>query len=161
MKSLIEEFKIVPILSDLDLTTGASMPGASINMSDSHHAVFICGLQTLGTASAHVKVFSGATSAALTTALTFRYAFGGAAAGSANCDVLAAWATSADLTLTHTTYDNYMLVIEVDAQQMAANGHKYLTIEFSDPDTGAAGNVQVHALLSMRHSNNRSVTVLS
>lgn len=159
---LAEEKKIVPVLSDGDLNAGATLDGDSINMKNFHHATFIVGLQTLAGASSHVKVFSGATDAAKTSALTFNYAFGGAAAAAASADVLAAWATSADLTLTHTTYDNYMLVIEVDAADMdLANEEEWLTIEFSDPDTGSTGNVQVHAVLEPRYTGNRSATALA
>ncbi|OFV82498.1 MAG: hypothetical protein A2W26_10155 [Acidobacteria bacterium RBG_16_64_8] len=159
---LAEELKIVPVLSDGDLNAGATLDGDSINMKGQHHATFIVGLQALGVASSHVKVFSGVTDGVKTSPLTFHYAFGGAATGSALADVLAAWATSADLTLTHGTYDNYMLIIEVDAADMDVNNdEEWLTIEFSDPDTGSTGNVQVHAILQPRYSGNRSQTVLA
>lgn len=157
---MIENLKIVPVLSDQDLNSAATMPGDSINMANYHRATFIVGFQTIGGAANYVKVYSGATDGATTTALTFRYAFGGAAAGSANCDVLAAWGTSANLTVAHGTYDNYMLIIDVLASEMGA-GHKWLTIQFEDTDTGATGNVQVHALLQPRFAGNRSVTALA
>jgi hypothetical protein len=159
---LAEQLKFVPVLSDGDLNAGATLDGDSICMKNYHHCTFIVGLQTLGVASSHVKVYSGATDGAKTSALTFNYAFGGAAQGTASCDVLAAWATSADLTLTHGTYDNYMLIIEVSASAMdLANGEDWLTIEFSDPDTGSTGNVQVHAILQPRYTGNRSETALA
>ena len=64
-----ECMKIVPVLSDLDLTgTDASMPADSINMRTLNRATFLINLQTLGGASATVKVFSGATDGALTSA---------------------------------------------------------------------------------------------
>ena len=146
------QMHIVPILSDLDLTTGASMSGDSINMSKYHHCTFVVGFQDLDVAAMYVKVYSGATNGALDSALTFNYAFGGAAAGSANCDVYAAWATSANLAVAHATYDNYTLLIEVPATIMdVASGEKWLTIVFLDTDTNATGNVQVHAILHPRY----------
>lgn len=157
---LAEQYKVVPVLSDQDLNAGASMPGDSINMANFHKATFICGLQTLGGADPVVKVYSGATDGALTTAMTFRYAYGSAAAGSANCDVLGAESTSAALTIANASKDNFLLLIEVDATEMTS-GHKWLTIEFSDPSTGATGNVQVHAVLVPRYSSNCSVTALA
>ena len=157
---LAEQYKIVPILSDQDLNGAATMPGDSINMTKYHHATFIVGLQTLGGAAIYLKVYSGATDGATTTALTFNYAFGGAAAGSANCDVLAAWATSANLSIAHATYDNYLLVVELDARAMGS-GHKWLTLQFEDTDTGATGNAQVHAILVPRYSKNLSLTALT
>lgn len=159
---LAEQYKIVPILSDQDLNGAASMSGDSINMKNYHHCTFIVGFQTLGDAAIYVGVYSGATDGALTSALTFNYAFGGAAAASANCDVLAAWATSAMLTVAHATYDNYMLVIEVPAAIMdQENNENWLTIAFLDTDTGATGNVQVHAILQSRYLKNCSITALA
>ena len=163
MATFIENYKIVPVLSDLDLSTAdATMPGDSINMKNYHRATFIVGLQTLAGANATVKVFSGATDGALTSALTFRYAFMGAAAGSASCDVLADWTSAAVVTLTHGTYDNYTLIIDVPASAMdLANNEEWLTIDFQDTPTGATGNVQVHAILEPRYTNNQSVTALT
>lgn len=157
---LAEAFKIVPILSDQDLNAGALMPGDSINMSRFHHCTYLVNYQTIGVAANYVKVFSGLTDGAVTTALTFAYAFGGAAGGAAGCDVLAAWATSANLSVAHATYDNFLLVIEVDAKSMGA-GHKWLTLQFEDTDTGATGNVSVVAVLQPRFTGNRSVTALT
>ncbi|HUV58952.1 MAG TPA: hypothetical protein VMW09_02450 [Desulfatiglandales bacterium] len=147
-----EMYHIVPILSDQDLTGAAAMSGDSINMSKYHHCTYIVGFQDLDVAPIYVLVYSGATDGAKTSALTFNYAFGGAAAGSANCDVYAAWATSANLSVAHATYDNYTLLIEVPAAIMdIANGEKWLTIVFADTDTNATGNVQVHAILHPRY----------
>jgi len=158
----IEEYKIVPVLSDLDLTTGAAMSGDSINMKNYHRATFIVNLQTLGGADNYVLLYSGATNGALTSALTFRYAFGSAAAAAANCDVLAAWATSANLTVAHATYDNYILVVDILASEMdVANGENWLTLVFADTDTGATGNVAAVAILEPRYQTGQSVTALT
>ena len=148
---LSEDLAVVPVLSDQDLSSAAAMSGDSINMKNYHKAHFIVNFQTLGGAAIYVLVYSGATDGAKTSALTFNYAFGGAAAGSANCDVFSTWATSANLSVAHATYDNYTLLIEVDASIMdVANGEEWLTIVFADTDTGATGNVSVHALLEPR-----------
>ena len=158
---LAENFKIVPILSDLDLTTGALMPGDSINMARFHKATFIVGLQTLGGGDPTVAVYSGASDAAVTTIVPVKYAYGSAAAGAANCDVLADWTdTSAVITIAHASKDNFMLIIEVDGAAMAA-GHNWLTIQFADPATTSTGNVQVHAVLQSRFGENQSVTALT
>lgn len=156
-----ERFKIVPVLSDQDLNAAASMPGDSINMKNFHRCLFVVGLQTLAGASANLLVYSGATDGATTSALTFKYAFGSAAAGSANCDVFAAWAESASLSLVHGTYDNYTLLVEVDAKAMdLANAEDWLTIQFEDPG-GATGNAQVHAILEARYRSGQSLTALT
>jgi len=129
---LAENMKIVPVAKALDVSSGATNAGDSINMKNFHHATFIVLTGTMGGADTHVKVNSGATAGAATSALTFNYAFGGAAVGTAvagstaSCDVLAATASSADLSITHGTYDDWMLVVEVDASKMdIANGEEW------------------------------------
>jgi len=157
-----EIYKVVPIASDLDVAGTATNPCDSINMKGFHHATFLINLQTLGGAALYCKVFSGATAAAETSALTFHYAFMGAAALAANADVLAADATSANLSIAHATYDNYMLVVEVDASDMdVANEENWLTLTFPDTDTGATGNVSVVAILEPRYTGNASLTALT
>lgn len=159
---LFEEKKVVPVASDLDVSGSATNPCDSINMKGFHHATFIVNLQTLGGAALYCKVYSGATDGALTSALTFRYAFASAAAGSANCDVLATEATSANLSIAHATYDNYMLAIEVDASDMdVANGEEWLTLSFPDTDTGATGNLSAVAVLETRYTGKTSATALA
>lgn len=153
-----ENFKIVPVLSDQDLNAAATMKGDSINMSNFHKCTYIVGLQTLAGASCTLEVFSGASDAAVTTALYFHYAFMGAAAGSANCDVPAAWTYANTITLTHASYDNFTLIIEVDPAVMVST-HKWLTLQFTDPG-GATGNAQVHAILKPRFGSNVSVSAL-
>lgn len=158
---LTEKMKIVPIAHANDLNVGATQVTDSINMKNFHKATILIQFHTLGTASATLKVYSGATDAALTSALTFSYAFGGAAQGTANCDKLAAWATSANLTITHGTYSDYMLVIEVDASDMdVTNGEGWLTVETTDPGS-ATGLYTAFAILEPRYTGNRSDSALA
>jgi len=155
-----EEYKIVPVLNDGDLNAGANLDTDSINMKNYHRATFIIGIQVLDTADVTLYAYSGATDAAVDSALTFHYAFGGAAQASANCDVLAADATSAALVIANATYDNYMLIVEVDAADMdLANNEEWLTLRFV---CGAAtGNVQIHAILTPRYKHNLMGTALA
>ena len=157
-----EKYKVVPVASDMDVNGSATNPCDSINMKNYHHATFLINFQTLGGADLNCIVYSGATDAALTSALTFSYAFMGAAATGTGADVLAATATSADLTIAHATYDNYMLVVEVDASDMdIANGEEWLTLSFPDSAAGSTGNLSAVAILEPRYTGNRSVTALS
>ena len=156
-----EEFHPVVVASDIDLTGAAVNECASINMATFHKATFIVNFQALGGAAIYVLAYSGAATSTLTSALTFRYALGSAAYGSANSDVLADWSTSANLSIAHATYDNYMLVVEVDAKSMdLANEEAWLTLVFADTDTGATGNVSVTAILDPRYGNNQAVSAL-
>ena len=161
--TFIENFKIVPCGVDIDFNTGANNVSDSINMSNYHRATFLIQLADIGTADPVLSVYSGATAAARTSALGFKYAFGGAAFGSANCDVLNAWTdcASTGLALTHGTYDNYLLVVDVDASQMdLANGENWLTLDFADPSTGATGQAIVIAVLEPRYTGNRAASAV-
>ena len=158
---LAEKYKIVPILSDQDLSSAATMDGDSINMANFHKATFIVGLQTLGGANCEFGIYSGATDGACTTFVPFNYAYGSAATAADNSDVLAAWTKAVALVgIAHASKDNFMLIVEVDAAEMAA-GHKWLTFRFADTPTGSTGNAQVHAILTPRYTNALSVTAFS
>ena len=161
MRTFIENYKIVPIGVDIDFDTGASNLSDSINMKNYHRATFLIQLYDIGTASPVLYVYSGANDAACTSALTFYYAFGSAAQGTALCDVLADWSTSAALTLTHGTYDNYLLVVDVPATAMdLANNEDWLTLDFTDPG-GATGQAIVIAILEPRYTGNQYGTALA
>lgn len=158
---LAEHMKVVPVLAYGDLNAGVTLDTDSIDMKNFHHATFIIQIHALGVADAALTVHSGATNGAITSALNFRYAFGGAAQGVALCDVLAAALEVATLDLTNATYDNFMLVVEVDASKMdMANGENWLTMRFTDPG-GATGNVTVLAVLKPRYTSDRSLTALA
>ena len=166
---LSEFYKIVPVYHEYDLSThDTTQPSDSWNMKAYHKATIILQYNTLGTASPIVYVYSGATDGAQTSALTFNYAFSGADTGTAtagsatSCDVLAAWASSAALTVTHGTYTDRMLVIEIDAAVMdVANGEEWMTINHTDPTTGGTGNVTAFVILTPRYKTNRSGTCLA
>jgi hypothetical protein len=160
-----ERFKIVPIAKEIDLS--GTVYSDSINMANFHKAalLFIC--NTLGGGTSVLTICSGVTVAACTTALTFNYAFGGAAvltatAGSSvSADVLAAWTSAASCSLTYGSYSNYMLVCEVDTRIMdIANGHKWLTAKFTTT-ASVTGTVSGFAILEPRYTSNRSVTCLA
>lgn len=156
---LAERYKIVPVMNYGDMSS--TIYTDSINMKNYHKATFLIQLGTLGTASSVLTVTSGATDAAYTSALYFNYAFGSAAVAAATCDVLADWTNAATLTLTHGTYDDYMLVVEVDADVMdTANDEEWLSLVFTDPGS-ATGNATVFAILKPRYAGNQSVTALA
>ena len=144
-------------LSDGDLNAGATLSCDSINMKNYHRARFVVNYQTIAGAANYVLLYSGVTDGALTTALTFRYGFGSAAAAAANSDVVATWATSANLSVAHVTYDNYILLIDIEAAAMGAS-KPWLTLVFADTDTGATGNVSVSVVLEPRYAGEQSVT---
>ena len=151
---LAEEKKIVPLLNSADTGAGVSMD--SINMKGFHRAAIII---TFGAMSGNavLTVNSGATDGATTSALTFDYAYGGAAIGSANCDVVTASTSAATLTIAAATFADKMLILEVDGSDMdVANGENWLTVAISAAGTSAV--VHAVAILEPRYTGNRSLT---
>ena len=158
---LTENYHAVYVWANLDLTTGSPMNGDSINMEGFHSATFylLCG--ALGVADCTLTLNSGATAAALTSALTFNYAWTSAAAAAASADVLASWTSGASVVLTNGTYDNFMLVCEVEAAAMdLANNENWLTASLVDAG-GATGNVSCVAILKPRYQSNVHLTALT
>lgn len=159
---LAENMKIVPVLRYGDLNAGATLDTDSINMENFARCTFLIQWHAIGVADSTLEVYSGATDGACTSALTFRHAKGGAATGSASCDVLAAMASAASVTIANATDDNFMQIVEVDAADMdTANAENWLTLRITDAG-GQTGNVTIFAVLSgCRYTSARSVTALT
>ena len=161
MKTILDDKHIAVIAHALDLNSAATVDCDSINMKNYKRATLIFKFDALGTASAVLTLNSGATDGTVTSALTFRYAFGSAAIGSASSDVLAAVSTSSALTIAHDTRDNYMLVVDINASEMdMANDEEWLTARFTDPG-GATGTLDCVAILEPRYSSAQSATALA
>jgi len=152
-----EKYKVVPVMASDDINAGVDSD--SINMSKFHRCTFIITFGTLN-GDAVLKVYSGATDGAKTSALTFRYALASAAIGSASCDVLAATTAAATLTLTAATYTDKMLIVEVDASAMdIANDEEWITLELSA--AANSGSCDIVAILEPRYASNCSGTALA
>jgi hypothetical protein len=161
MKTILDDKHIAVVAHALDLNAAATVDCDSINMKNYKRATFVFTFDTLATASVAMTVNSGATDGAVTSALSFNYAFGSAAIGSANSDVLAATTSAATLTITHDAYDDYMLVVDIPASQMdMANDEEWLTVRFTDPG-GATGTVDGFVLLEPRYSCESSPSALA
>ena len=156
---MLEKVHIVPLLASAN--TGAGVDGDSINMKGFHKAtvVFTNGATS---GSAVLKIYSGATEGAKTSAMPFRYTHGGAAIGSDSADYYGAWATAtaaSGLTLASATYSSKAQIFEIDASDMdVANGEEWLTLEISS--AGTSGITHAVALLEGRYKENRLATVL-
>jgi len=153
---LPEMKKVAPLLNSANTGAGVSMD--SINMKGFHYATIIITFGAM-VGDAVLTVASGATAAALTSDLEFNYAYGGAAIGSANADVLTANAVSSALTIAAATYANKVLVVEVDASAMdLENEENWLTAAISSAGTSAV--VHAVAILEPRYTKNRSLSAL-
>ncbi|MCK9364018.1 MAG: hypothetical protein M0P74_10545 [Syntrophales bacterium] len=158
---LSETMKKVPLLASADITAGVDSD--SINMSDyinaSFDVVFGPGYTEVGgTGGAVVKLYSGVTVGAKTTALTFNYRYTGGAIGAASADILSDFATSAALTCAAATYTSRMLTIEIDAAEMAS-GHSWLTLEIGNQ--AGAGEMVIVAHLTPKYQSAAEVTCLT
>lgn len=157
---LAENYHFVPVFSDDDLNVGATGVGDSINMSGFHSACFLVNCQTLGGANCTLALWSGATDAALTSVLTFNYAWMTAIHAGVDADVLTAWTSAAVVEMTHATYDNFLLVIEIEAAAMdTANHENWLTLVRTDP-AGGSGNISCVAVLTPRYGAGQHVSAL-
>jgi hypothetical protein len=151
---LAEEKKIVPLLASANYGAGLSMD--SINMKNFHKASIIMTFGAIS-GSAVLKVYSGATAAAATSAMPFDYAYAGGAIAAASGDVLAANATATAASGLTLASGSKMLVVEVDASDMdIANGEEWLTPTVSAAAT--SGICHAVAVLEPRYSSNRSAT---
>jgi len=151
-----ERFKIVPMGVALDMS--GTVTTESVNCKDLHHGTIIFSFDALGGAASTLTVSSGATDAAVTSPLTFRYAYGSAAILAATSDVLGATSTSASLTLTAATFTDRMLIVDVDMSEMDLdNGEEWLTCTVT---TGAGtGLVTIVGIFEGRYPGNQSKTV--
>ena len=164
---LAEDYKVVLVASALNLATGATQVTKGINMKNFHRCTFLIDVGTMGVANSTLKAYSGAADAALTSALAFKYAYGGSTSIwgtiAAGADVLAAETTvtaATGLVIVQATYPNYLLVVEVDASIMdITNSEEWLMLEFTNAG-GATGLVSVFAVLESRYSKNLSLTAL-
>jgi len=157
--SLAEKLHFTPLLNSAN--TGAGVDCASVNMKGAHAAtIYMSNGATSG--SAVLKIYSGTTSGAKTSAMPFRYKYGGAAIGSASSDYMSAWTNvvaASGLTLASATFSSKAIVIEVDASDMdIANGEEYLTAEISS--AGTSGITHAVAVLEPRYKANRHATML-
>jgi len=147
--NLADKNKVVYLINTADYNSGVD--GDSINMKGIHRATIIFLFGAI-TGDAILYIYSGATNAAKTSALTFKYKYGGAACGSTLSDVYSTESTSAALTLTGTTYANRCLICEIDASAMdLANNEEWLTVSLSD--AASAGILHTVAILEPRYSD--------
>ncbi|WP_455387487.1 hypothetical protein [Petrachloros mirabilis] len=118
-----EEHKIVMILEAEDHAAGVD--GDSVNMENYGHVTFIILFGEL-TGNAVLTINSGATDGTKTTAETFNYRATAADLKAAAGDTLGTEATSAALTLTAATYEDRMVVVEMDADEFT-DGQPFVT----------------------------------
>ena len=137
---------IVPITAPAQISSTTICPHVAMKKYES--VQFLLALGDLATDSFVLTVTaSAATAGSSSTALYFKYRVT-AAAGT---DTLGDLATTAvnTLTLTHSAYDNMVLIIDVDANELPAD-KPYVGLTLTDPGSATA-YVSVVALLKPRY----------
>ena len=122
-----ENHGLVYVVKPADNEAGAT--GESIKMALYRHITYIlqCGALT---GDAVLTVKSGATDGVQTTSETFHYRLADADQAAAGADGYGDWTDSSSLTLTAATYDNRILIIELDADELTAD-QPWLTFALS------------------------------
>jgi hypothetical protein len=132
MSRLCEEFKIVPLQQPEDAGAGAETFD-SFCMKNYSHATLIL-LFGDNTADNILTIYEGATDGDLAAAITFSYRATAAICKAANADVLGTETTSAALTITAATYEDMMLVVEIDAAELT-DGYDWITAKLDGSAT--------------------------
>jgi len=146
-----EQFKILPLTVSADVTT-AGVDSQSIHMGKLHAACFMVNFGPI-TADDVLKVFVGAATATKTTAIAFRYRLAAADTKSALSDTYGAFTavTSSGLTLTAATFDNRLILVELDSQEIA-DATPWVTLEIAGSAT--TQNVSITAICEPRFASN-------
>lgn len=129
---LSEQVGIVPIIEP-ENHQAAGVDGDSVKLEKYGHVTFIFLFGEMG-GTPVLKIYEGATDGVKTTALTFSYRYTSADLKNASADILGSEATSAALDLTHSTFEDRMLVVEIDASELT-DGYPFVTPEIDDAGT--------------------------
>lgn len=141
-----QENQLVHIGLTEDGTTSLDLD--SFKMNQYNHACIVISHSASLTSDNVLTVNAGAGQGEKTYAMDFKYRYGGAAQGSANCDVYSALVltTLNYLVLTAATFQGRLLLIEIDAAEMQNAGTQYdwITVNF---DGTASGTCTINAFV--------------
>lgn len=146
--NVTQKIAIVPLVRDGDYNAGFTAD--SVDLSNWNHCcILMAGDSSVATDSSMV-VYAGATAAATTAAITAPYRWTAVAVGTTASDVWGAWQTAAaSFTLTAASLAaGYTLAIEFDADAMNISGVDYRYVTPVVASTGAAGTVNMWAILT-------------
>jgi len=129
---LSEQFGIVPVIEP-ENHQASGVDGDSVSMENYGHVTFIFLFGEMGGTPVLI-IYEGAAAGDKTTPLTFSYRYTAADLKNATADQLSAEATSAALDLAHGTFEDRMLVVEIDATELT-DGYPWVTPEIDDAGT--------------------------
>jgi len=125
MPRLSEQFKIVPILEP-ENHQAAALTCDSINLKNYSWCIIIMTFGEL-TADEIITVHSGATTDADSQDVTFAYAYTGADLKTAGGDIITVTGSAATLTLAAATFEDRMLVIDIDPATLT-DGYSWISV---------------------------------
>lgn len=114
--NLAQAAKIVHVMEAED--HGGGISGDSVNMSRYNHGCWIFTFGEMDGGPAYLTMESGGTDGTETTAETFRYRLTASELRTATGDQLGSESTSANLALTAASYEDFMLVVEMDTDEL-------------------------------------------
>jgi len=135
---------IVPLTDQNGVDAADAVELDSFNMSKYGHATVVIMFAGTVTGDNVLTVERATSDSGDSSDATFHYRLASAVFGAANSDVLGADTAAATLTLTAATYQNKMLVLELDGDE--TGGYNWITVDFDG--TASAGNVTALAILS-------------
>lgn len=146
-----ERYKIIPLTKSADVTT-AGVDTQSVHVGKVHEVAFLLNFGAVTNDDA-LKVYVGAATATKTTAIAFKYRHAAADTNVALSDTLGAVTSvaSTGLTLTAATFDNKLLVLEIDSQAID-DATPWVTLEIAG--SGTAQNVSIIAIAQPRFASN-------
>jgi hypothetical protein len=157
MMRLSEDKGIVFVAKPADYAGGA-VTGESINTKVCTHITYLLQFGAI-TGDSVLTVKSGASDGVQSTSETFHYRLAGADQAATGADVYAAETAATTLTLTAGTYDNKLLIVEIEVAGLTA-GQPFLTLALSAVANPL--NVSIVAILSgMRYVANQPQTAIA
>jgi len=146
-----ERYRFVALAESADVTTNG-VDTQSINMGKFHSIAFMFNFGAV-TANDTLKFYVGATDAAKTTAVAFKYRLASADVGAASSDAFGAFTdvTSSGLTLAATTFDHKLTIVEFDSQAIP-DDTPWLTAEIAGSAT--TQNISITAIADPRWASN-------
>lgn len=144
MALFTQENLIIPLTDQNGVDAADAVELDSFNMSKYGHATVVIMFAGTVTGDNVLTVERATSDAGDSSDATFHYRLGSAVFGAANSDVLAADATASTLTLTAATYQNKMLVLELDGDE--TGGYNWITVDFDG--AASVGAVTAIAILS-------------
>lgn len=156
MSRFSESLVLIPLIEAKDYgSAGIDSDGVNLGLLNAFSACFVFGALT---GNSVLKVYAGA-SAAKTTAIAFNYRLGAADYKAATADQLGAVTAvaSTGLTLTATTFDHRLVVIEIDPDTMPS-GKGWVTFEIDS--TATVMTVGAVGVARGRSGSNLNTTVI-